>query len=193
MELNFTFISWILLATCLSSGGIAIYSHLKGYSNHQVYFTLLMLMIAEWSLMSTLESASITIQAKVFWSKLEYIGAMTTPVFFLRYAIGIAEIRNHWLTRKYWSFWLLPFLVIILTAINELHHLTWIRFTWSEAGNNILTYHHGPVFYAGMAYSLILVLIAQALIIKALPDCLQHLRDRPGPSLLPAFSRLLLP
>ena len=99
MELNFTFISWILLATCLSSGGIAIYSHLKGYSNHQVYFTLLMLMIAEWSLMSTLESASITIQAKVFWSKLEYIGAMTTPVFFLRYAIGIAEIRNHWLTR----------------------------------------------------------------------------------------------
>lgn len=170
MELNFTFISWILLATCLSSGGIAIYSHLKGYSNHQIYFTLLMLMIAEWSLMSTLESASITIQAKVFWSKLEYIGAMATPVFFLRYAIGIAEIRNHWLTRKYWLFWLMPFFVIILTAINELHHLTWTRFTWSEAGNNILTYHHGPVFYAGMAYSLALVLFAQILIIKALPD-----------------------
>lgn len=127
-------------------------------------------MIAEWSLMSTLESASITIQAKVFWSKLEYIGAMATPVFFLRYAIGIAEIRNHWLTRKYWLFWLMPFFVIILTAINELHHLTWTRFTWSEAGNNILTYHHGPVFYAGMAYSLALVLFAQILIIKALPD-----------------------
>lgn len=170
MELNFTIISWILLGTFISSGGIAIYSHLKGYSNHQIYFTLLMLMIAEWSLMSTLESASITIQAKVFWSKLEYIGAMTTPVFFLRYAIGIAEIRNHWLTRKYWLFWLMPFLVIILTAINELHLLTWTRFTWSEAGNNILTYHHGPVFYAGMAYSLILVLFAQTLIINALPD-----------------------
>lgn len=170
MELNFTIISWILLGTFISSGGIAIYSHLKGYSNHQIYFTLLMLMIAEWSLMSTLESASITIHAKVFWSKLEYIGAMTSPVFFLRYAIGIAEIRNHWLTKKYWLFWLIPFFVLILTAINELHYLTWIRFTWSEAGNNILTYHHGPVFYAGMAYSLALVLFAQILIIKALPD-----------------------
>ncbi|MCO5263352.1 MAG: ATP-binding protein [Lentimicrobium sp.] len=170
MELNFTIISWILLGTFISSGGIAIYSHLKGYSNHQIYFTLLMLMIAEWSLMSTLESASVTIEAKIFWSKLEYIGAMTSPVFFLRYAIGIAEIRNHWLTKKYWLFWLIPFFVIILTALNELHHLTWVSFKWSEAGKNILSYHHGMVFYAGMAYSLTLVLFAQILIIKALPD-----------------------
>jgi len=129
-----------------------------------------MLMIAEWSLMSTLESASVTIEAKIFWSKLEYIGAMTSPVFFLRYAIGIAEIRNHWLTKKYWLFWLIPFFVIILTALNELHHLTWVSFKWSEAGKNILSYHHGMVFYAGMAYSLTLVLFAQILIIKALPD-----------------------
>lgn len=170
MELNFTIISWILLGTFISSGGIAIYSHLKGYSNHQIYFTLLMLMVAEWSLMSTLESASVTIEAKIFWSKLEYIGAMTSPVFFLRYAIGIAEIRNHWLTKKYWLFWLIPFFVIILTALNELHHLTWVSFKWSEAGKNILSYHHGMVFYAGMAYSLTLVLFAQILIIKALPD-----------------------
>ena len=170
MELNFTIISWILLGTFISSGGIAIYSHLKGYSNHQIYFTLLMLMVAEWSLMSTLESASVTIEAKIFWSKLEYIGAMTSPVFFLRYAIGIAEIRNHWLTKKYWLFWLIPFFVIILTALNELHHLTWVSFKWSEAGKNILSYHHGMVFYAGMAYSLTLVLFAQILIITALPD-----------------------
>lgn len=170
MELNFTIISWILLGTFISSGGIAIYSHLKGYSNHQIYFTLLMLMVAEWSLMSTLESASVAIEAKIFWSKLEYIGAMTSPVFFLRYAIGIAEIRNHWLTKKYWLFWLIPFFVIILTALNELHHLTWVSFKWSEAGKNILSYHHGMVFYAGMAYSLTLVLFAQILIIKALPD-----------------------
>jgi signal transduction histidine kinase len=170
MELNFTIISWILLGTFISSGGIAIYSHLKGYSNHQIYFTLLMLMIAEWSLMSTLESASVTLEAQIFWPKREYIGAMTSPVFFLRYAIGIAEIRNHWLTKKYWLFWLIPFFVIILTALNELHHLTWVSFKWSEAGKNILSYHHGMVFYAGMAYSLTLVLFAQILIIKALPD-----------------------
>jgi PAS domain-containing protein len=117
-----------------------------------------------------LESASVTLEAQIFWPKREYIGAMTSPVFFLRYAIGIAEIRNHWLTKKYWLFWLIPFFVIILTALNELHHLTWVSFKWSEAGKNILSYHHGMVFYAGMAYSLTLVLFAQILIIKALPD-----------------------
>lgn len=104
MDLTFTVVSWILFATAVISGIIAIYSHLKGYSNHQIYFTLMMIMIAEWAIMSTLESAALEIPSKIFWSELEYIGALTSSVFFLRYAIGVAEIRNKWLTRYFFIF-----------------------------------------------------------------------------------------
>ena len=170
MDLTFTVVSWILFATAAISGMIAIYSHLKGYSNHQIYFTLMMIMIAEWAIMSTLESAALEIPSKIFWSKLEYIGAMTSSVFFLRYATGVAEIRNKWFTRYYFVYWILPVLIIVLAATNELHNIIWQGFSWSPAGNNILIYHHGPGFLVAMGYSLVLVGIALFNIIKALPE-----------------------
>lgn len=170
MDLTFTVVSWILLATAVISGIIAIYSHLKGYSNHQIYFTLMMIMIAEWAIMSTLESAALEIPSKIFWSKLEYIGALTSSVFFLRYAIGVAEIRNKWLTRYFFVFWIVPVLIILLAATNELHNIIWQNFSWSPAGNNILIYHHGPGFLVAMGYSLLMVAIALYNIVKALPE-----------------------
>jgi len=170
MDFNLTIISWILFSTFIVSGSIAIYSHLKGYSNHQLYFTLMMVMIAEWSLMSMLESAAVTIPSKVFWSKLEYIGALSTGVFFLRYALGVAEIRESRIKKNFWAFWILPFIIVCLAATNEFHNLIWTGFEWSPDGVNILIYKHGPAFYIGIIYSLILVLIAQVVIIRAHPE-----------------------
>ena len=170
MEYTFTTVSWILFTNFALSAAIALYSHLKGYSHHQTYFTLMMLMVAEWSIMGTLESAAIDIPTKVFWSKLSYIGALTTPVLFFRFSIGVAEIRNRWFTRSYWMFWIIPVIILLLAATNEMHHLVWQRYSWSNAGNNILVYHHGPAFILIVTYSLALQLIAQILIIRALPN-----------------------
>ncbi len=170
MDFNLTIISWILFSTFIVTGSIAIYSHVKGYSNHQLYFTLMMVMIAEWSLMSMLESAAVTIPSKVFWSKLEYIGALSTGVFFLRYALGVAEIRESRIKKNFWAFWILPFIIVCLAATNEFHNLIWTGFEWSPDGVNILIYKHGPAFYIGIIYSLILVLVAQIVIIRAHPE-----------------------
>jgi hypothetical protein len=43
----------------------------------------LMIAIAEWSLGVAIEYAAVGIPAKVFWSKVEYIGTLSSPVFFL--------------------------------------------------------------------------------------------------------------
>lgn len=170
MEYTFTTISWILLTNFALSSAIALYSHLKGHSNHQIFFTLMMLMVAEWSIMGAIEASTTDIPGKIFWTKLSYIGALTTPVLFFRFSIGIAEIRNRWLTRNYWIFWIIPVVIILLATTNEMHHLVWKEFSWSNAGNNILVYHHGSAFIIAVIYSLILQLIAQFLIIRALPN-----------------------
>lgn len=168
MDYTFTIVSWILFSTFSISGIIAVYSHVKGHSEHQIYFTMMMIMIAEWALMSTLESASLEITTKVFWSKLEYIGALSTPVFFLRYALGVAEIRKKWAHQLFWVFWLIPIIIILLAATNEFHSLIWQSFSWSNAGSNILVYHHGPAFTIATVYSLVLVAFAQVFIVKSL-------------------------
>lgn len=130
----------------------------------------MMVMVAEWSIMGTLESAVTSIPGKIFWSKLSYIGALTTPVLFFRFSIGVAEIRNRWLTRNYWMFWIIPILILLLATTNEMHHLVWKGYSWSSAGNNILVYHHGIAFISAVIYSLALQIIAQVLIIRALPN-----------------------
>lgn len=170
MEYTFTAISWILFTNFALSASIALYSHLKGYSHHQTYFTLMMVMVAEWSIMGAFEAASLDISTKVFWSKFSYIGALTTPVLFFRFSIGVAEIRNRWFTRSYWIFWIIPAIIILLATTNEMHHLVWKGYSWSNAGNNILVYHHGIAFLITVIYSLALQLAAQFLIIKALPN-----------------------
>lgn len=168
MEYTFTIVSWILFSTFTISGIIAVYSHVKGHSDNQIYFTLMMIMIAEWALMSTLESASLEITSKVFWSKLEYIGMLSTPVFLLRYALGVAEIRKKWAHQLFWVFWLIPIIIFLLAATNEFHSLIWKSFSWSNAGTNILVYHHGPAFKIAIVYSLALVAFAQVFIVKSL-------------------------
>ncbi len=168
--MGFTEISWILLFNFLIAAGISVFSFYKGYAKSHRYFTLMMLMIAEWALAATFESAALTISAKILWSQIEYIGGCTTAVFFLKYALGFTTSGNKKILRYFNVFWIIPAIVILLVFTNHLHHLVWESFEWSPAGNGILTYHHGPAFYSMIVYSLSLVLIGIAFIIKTLKE-----------------------
>lgn len=53
MNLIFNSIFWILFATFLIAAGVAAFSFLKGYTKGHGYFTLMMIMIAEWALATT--------------------------------------------------------------------------------------------------------------------------------------------
>lgn len=166
--MGFTEISWILLFNFLIAAGISVFSFYKGYAKSHRYFTLMMLMIAEWALAATFESAALTIPDKILWSQIEYIGGCTTAVFFLKYALGFTTSGNKKILRYFSVFWIVPAMVILLVFTNHLHHLVWESFEWSPAGNGILTYNHGPAFYSMIVYSLSLVLIGITFIINTL-------------------------
>lgn len=168
MELEFNYISWILFCNFLIAAGIAVYSYLKDLSKSHIYFTYMMLAIAEWSVAAAFESAAQGIEAKIIWSKIEYIGASFTAVFFLKYAFGFSKIRSQWFLKNFWVFRVIPIIVILLVFTNEWHHLIWIDFSWSDAGNNILNYIHGPAFSLMVAYSLGLVLTGLIFILTSL-------------------------
>jgi signal transduction histidine kinase len=167
MEMVFNQISWIIFFNFLIAVGISIFSFLKGYSKTHRNFTLMMLMIAEWSLAATFESAALTIESKILWSQIEYFGACSTAVFFLKYAFGFSKKRSQTLIKNFQVFWIIPVIIILLAFTNHYHHLVWTGFEWSPAGRNILTYIHGPAFYVMIAYSLGLVLTGLIFIISS--------------------------
>jgi diguanylate cyclase (GGDEF)-like protein len=129
---------------------------------------LLMLNVAEWSLGAALELSSVGIPAKIFWSKVEYLGTLSAPVFYLILALEYNRME-HWLTRRRIAMlFVIPVIAFLLAVTNEWHSLIWNSFTPSPAGGNLLVYGHGAAFWAlVVGYSYLMVLSGSILFIWA--------------------------
>ncbi len=112
----------------------------------------LMLSVAIWSLTGALELLAIGIPAKVYWSKLQYVGITSGPVLLLTFALEYTQ-RYTWLTRRtLLGLWLIPILTTLFALTNEMHGLIWSSFTYSPTVENLLVYGHGWWFWVAVAY-----------------------------------------
>jgi PAS domain S-box-containing protein len=114
-------------------------------------FTLFLLFGALWTLASGVESGADTISAKFFWSKVEFIGAATSGMFWLCFTFDYTGSR-WWRRFPAVLLWLFPLATVILTWTNDLHHLVWTG-SHLAAGSPyfILIYEHGPWFWVMVA------------------------------------------
>jgi len=121
---------------------------------------LLMTAVAEWSLGATLEYAAVEIDHKIFWSVIEYIGALSSPVFLLLFAIEYNGLE-HWLKKQsVIPLFIIPVITWGLAITNGWHHLIWTSFTPDPSGNNLIIYEHGVGFWIGVVGYSYLMLIA---------------------------------
>jgi PAS domain S-box-containing protein len=135
---------------------------------------LLMLAVAWWSLALVGEFSVATIPAKVLWSKIEYPGAMSSPVFLLIFALEFAN-QERWLKHhRLIMYWVIPIITVALAWTNEWHHLIWTSFTPSSIpGSSEQThfvhviYGHGLWFWVMIAYAYLILTAATFLFLKA--------------------------
>ncbi len=130
--------------------------------------TALMLACGVWSFFTALEYAAVGIPAKVFWAKLEYLGVVTAPVFFLLLALEYNRI-DYWLKlRRAAVLFILPLITLILALTNEWHGLIWPGFSASFQGHNLLVYQHGLWFWLGVVgYNYTLMLLGTVLLLRS--------------------------
>ncbi len=135
---------------------------------------LLMVAVAWWSLAIVGQFSVHTVPAKVLWSKIEYPGAMSSPVFLLTFALEFAN-QERWLKRhRLIAYWVIPIITIALAWTNEWHHLIWTSFTpILMPGSNGQTpfirviYGHGSWFWVMVAYAHLILTAATFLFLKA--------------------------
>jgi hypothetical protein len=129
-------------------------------------FICMMALSSYWSFLLSFESAVPTVELKVAFSQFEYFANMGIPLMFFLFILS-SDLDNITFFRRYFIFlWVIPVLTIILVFTNDFHHLIWTGFSWSNAGFNILNYHHGPAFYFAMAYSLGVIFLANFVLIR---------------------------
>jgi PAS domain S-box-containing protein len=129
---------------------------------------LLMLGVTEWALTAALEIGSVGEAAKLFWSKIEYVGTVSSSVLFLIFALQYTR-QEKWLTRRnVVLLWVIPLITLVMAATNEMHHWIWSRTEPSPVGNNLLVYHHGPWFWVNAAYAYACIIVGIIALIRVI-------------------------
>jgi|GEM_PF-2351475 len=132
-----------------------------------VPLSLFALACAEYAFGYTLEVLAPTLEAKVLWAKVEWLGiASLAPLFFV-FTVQYAGFA-HVLTRRLWLGLAAPCLaVVLLVATNEHHGLIWPR-AWLETAGplRLLVLEHGPAFWAFSMYAYGLILVSVGTVVS---------------------------
>ena len=126
---------------------------------------LVMVAVAVWSFGAAVELTVRSVDAKVRWSLVEYLGTLSAPVLWVAFALDFAR-RGHWWTRgRRVAVWTMPVVTWLLAATNDRHRMIWLDFHPSELGHNLLVYERGPFFWVGVVGYSWLCLVAGTLIV----------------------------
>jgi diguanylate cyclase (GGDEF)-like protein len=111
------------------------------------YFSLAMLALTFWTLVSGLDYAAVPLTLKVFFAKLEVLGYMTGLGLFTAFALSYAGFED-WLKKPWVNLLLvgLPAVSILLAFTNDLHQSVWVDFPPSPVLENVVIFVHGPGF-----------------------------------------------
>jgi len=137
---------------------LAVYSfRLRNKVEIAGLFSLQNLAMGIWTLCYALELSSPTLEGKILWAKMKYLGATTGPVLWLVFSLYYTNHRS-WLTTPLnllLGFFIVSTLVVVFT--NELYHWYWTEI-FILPGFPETQSEHGFYFwvYAAFAYSLIL-------------------------------------
>ena len=123
--------------------------------------------IAGWLVFNSLELASPSPEASVFWAKVSYAFITLTPVVWLAFALQYTN-NVRWLQpNRFFLFFLVPVLVTVSAYTNEMHHLLWREYIFTPV-NLFLAFsvEHGPFFWLHIGHSYVLVFTGAFLIIR---------------------------
>ncbi len=130
-------------------------------------FIGLMSACAVWTTAAAVESAVVGVAAKIFWSKMEYVGLVFIGSFLFFFALSYTH-QTRLIRRGMYAFLLLmPVVALLLVWTNEWHHAQWTGFSPGPQGMNVLVYHRGPVFWFISAYTYTLTLFGYGVFANA--------------------------
>ena len=146
---------------------VALYAWWRRATPGGIYLALLMAAAAIWALANAIEFAVLDIPAKIFWSKVSYVGIVNVPPLWLLFTLSYSRRTQWFMRRRVVLLWVVPAITLGLVATNELHHLVWPRIMPDPSAPGLmLIYEHGPGVWLNMLYSYPLLLLATIWLVR---------------------------
>lgn len=156
-----TLYALFFLATSLVSFFVTFLAWQRRSEKGAKELVYLMLSAGIWSFLILFETNSVTMTDKIFWSKLAYFGALSTPLFYLIFTLRFTGKDKFISLRNILLLFIIPMVVLALTFTNERHKLIWTGFSAINAQTNMMEYYHGIAFWIGyVSYTYILFFFA---------------------------------
>jgi PAS domain S-box-containing protein len=140
-------------------------------------FAWFCLAVAEWAFAYAMDIPSETLELKLVWSQIEYIGIVSGPLFWLAFALQYTR-HSEWITRRGWAFLSLgPLTTLALVFTNPYHQLIWRTTEVVKEGFvPTLRVEYGAWFWVHTAFSYLCVLVGSLLLLNGLTEARQFYR-----------------
>ena len=162
-----TAITWLYAVTTVISFVVTVMSIRRCSTPSGRYLTLMMLGVTLWAGFGILEVSATTVDLKILWSKLEYVGAMFVPVLLFLFVTSHELQRRPHRTGTIAALLVIPLVTLALVFTSEYHSLIWTGFSGVSPTTNLITYEHGLWFWIGwVGYSYALLAVATVLTVR---------------------------
>ncbi|MFN8383893.1 MAG: histidine kinase N-terminal 7TM domain-containing protein [Anaerolineales bacterium] len=160
------YVTLIYLAAAIPYVWLGLYAWRKRPAIAVTPFAWAMVSMSIWAFTYSLEIFFPSLQAKLFITKIEYIGIISVPVFLLFFALEFTG-KSHLLTqRTKMLIWVIPILALLLVWTNEQHHLVWnMESIVAYNGLELLNVQFKAFFWIHAIYSYILIAYTNILLI----------------------------
>ncbi|MFP4499418.1 MAG: histidine kinase N-terminal 7TM domain-containing protein [Candidatus Hydrogenedentota bacterium] len=129
---------------------------------------VLMLSAGLWALAEAGELGSVTIPAKLWWTRLRYLGILPIPYVWLIFSLQYARGRNWRTPPLVWALAIIPATHLVMVWTNEQHRLIWETY-WLhvQSGLTALASERGPWYWLITAYSYIFIVAGAGVLVRA--------------------------
>jgi diguanylate cyclase (GGDEF)-like protein len=159
------FVPLIYQLAALPYALLGLYAWRRRHSAAVAPFAWAMLGLSVWAFAYSLEIFFPSLEAKLFFVGVEYIGIAATPVFMLFFAVefvGRSRLLTPWIKAIVWA---LPAAAFVLAWTNPLHRLMWDMESVVEThGLTLLHVRYGNFFWVHIFYSYGVLLLASVLL-----------------------------
>ncbi|MDD4921469.1 MAG: histidine kinase N-terminal 7TM domain-containing protein [Bacteroidales bacterium] len=159
--MSFTIFFYIFLATAFISFLVSFLAWKRREVHGALELSRLLFFTAEYAFVIAFEAASNTMEQKIFWTKIAYVGAVSVPVLYFLFVMRFTGNDKVGSLKNSLLLFIIPVITLILAITNEKHHLIWTGFSPISPQTNIMEYEHGIWFWIGyMVYDYLLLLFA---------------------------------
>ncbi len=156
----------ILLANSLTAVSIAALLARRTQAPGRRSMFSMLVMIAVWSFSYAMITISTSLEAKLFWLKIENIGILTVPIFWFFFALRYNRLDG-WLNRyTALLFFIVPGISLLFLFSTQWFHLYYDSVSQISAQGGPLVIERGTWYVVTLFYSYLLSLVTVVLLVR---------------------------